>query len=140
MQSAKVFNPKEIIPTTANIHSIACLKSFNQLEHREKMYAYHFARAAWQGSRICWFQRSAESPALLVMLYNLWSKGIEEVRKQNAELSDDQMSMLYAYSAAVFQNCGNFKSFGDTKFVPALEPTLFRGLVEKSAPEMIEIW
>jgi len=30
------------------------------------------------------------------------------------------------YAAAVFQNCGNFKSFGDTKFVPQLHPDKFK--------------
>lgn len=66
------FNPKEFIQTTTSIHSIECLKSWSQLESQEKLYAYYMARAAWQGSRICWFQRSAESPALLVVLYHLF--------------------------------------------------------------------
>lgn len=44
-----------------------------------------------------------------------------------------------AYSAAVFQNCGNFKSFGDTKFVPQISPKVFRTVVEKNA-SLIEIW
>jgi len=39
---------------------------------------------------------------------------------------------MLVYGASVFQNCGNFKSFGDTKFVPELEPTAFKKIVELS--------
>jgi dipeptidyl-peptidase-3 len=49
---------------------------------------------------------------------------------------------MMAYSAAVFQNCGNYKSFGDTKFVPELESEKFRKIIEasesyKTHPEVI---
>ena len=37
-----------------------------------------------------------------------------------------------AYSSAVFNNCGNFRSFGDTKFVPELESADFRKIFESS--------
>ena len=33
---------------------------------------------------------------------------------------ENQWTQFMAYSAAVFNNCGNFRSFGDTKFVPEL--------------------
>lgn len=39
---------------------------------------------------------------------------------------------MLAYSAAVFDNHGNFKSFGDTKFVPEIEPSKFKKIVEAS--------
>lgn len=37
---------------------------------------------------------------------------------------------MLAYSAAVFDNHGNFKSFGDTKFVPEIEPEKFKKVVQ----------
>lgn len=39
---------------------------------------------------------------------------------------------MLAYSAAVFQNCGNYKSFGDTKFVPELDLEPFKHIVQAS--------
>lgn len=36
---------------------------------------------------------------------------------------------MLAYSAAVFTNCGNYHSFGDTKFVPEFEPETFKTIV-----------
>ena len=38
-----------------------------------------------------------------------------------------------AYSAAVFNNCGNFRSFGDTKFVPELDNAAFKKIFESSS-------
>lgn len=95
------FSPKDFIPVSTSIHAIACPKSWSQLEPKEKMYAYHMARAAWQGSRICWFQRSAESPALLVILYSLFEEPAK-LRADCSDLNDDQWNQLQAYSAAVF--------------------------------------
>jgi len=36
---------------------------------------------------------------------------------------------MLAYCAAVFQNCGNYKSFGDTKFVPECDSDSFKQIV-----------
>ena len=47
-------------------------------------------------------------------------------------MSDTEWQQLLAYSAAVFNNCGNFKSFGDTKFVPELPLEKFNAIVRSS--------
>lgn len=44
-------------------------------------------------------------------------------------LTEDDWAKMMAYSAAVFQNCGNYKSFGDTKFVPEIDPDAFKQFV-----------
>lgn len=53
----------------------------------------------------------------------MFSSGVEDLKGKAlaAGLNDTQWKQLLAYSAAVFNNCGNFKSFGDTKFVPELD-------------------
>lgn len=73
MQTLSKWSAKEFIPVTTTIHSIECGSAFGQLTRREKLYAYHLSRAAWEGSKVCWFQRSYESPALLVLLKLLFS-------------------------------------------------------------------
>ena len=40
------------------------------------MYAYYMTRASWEGSKICWFQRSYEGPALFVLLKLVFGRGI----------------------------------------------------------------
>ena len=58
---------KEFIPVSTNIHRIECKSAWAQLSKRERMYAYYMSRAAWEGSKICYFQRSYEAPALFVL-------------------------------------------------------------------------
>ena len=116
------FSPKEFIPLTTPIHKICASKSFSQLELKHKKYAYHMAQASWLGSKICWFQRSYEAPALLVLLKSMFAGGLPAFKEASikAGLSEEEWQQLTAYSAGVFQNCGNYLSFGDTKFVPEL--------------------
>jgi dipeptidyl-peptidase-3 len=50
------------------------------------------------------------------------------------------------YSAAVFNNCGNYKSFGDTKFVPQISEARFETIIKTCkayagyAEQMDNIW
>ena len=82
------FNPHEYISVESSIHSIECAKSWGQLLPQEQLYAFWMARAAWSGSRICWFQRSYESPALLVLLYSIFNQEPEKLRERLDSVSD----------------------------------------------------
>ena len=65
---------------------------------------------------------------LLKLLYT--SQPLESIKTL---LSDDlKYRQLLAYSAAVFQNCGNYKAFGDSKFVPELDPSDFTHVLQNS--------
>lgn len=68
MVQAPAQREREFIPVTTNVHSVECESSFGQLEATEATYAYYMARASWEGSKICWFQRSYEGPGLFVIL------------------------------------------------------------------------
>lgn len=39
---------------------------------------------------------------------------------------------MLAYTSAVFSNCGNYRAFGDTKFVPELSPDKFKTIIKSS--------
>lgn len=69
------------------------------------------------------------------MLKLVFSAGIDDLKTKvtGAGLSDAQWKQLLAYSAAVFNNCGNFKSFGDTKFVPEIDEQTFEKVIKASA-------
>lgn len=58
--------------------------------------------------------------------------GALKARSAEVGVSDEEWRQMLAYSAAVFQNCGNYKSFGDTKFVPELGPDSFKKIVRSS--------
>lgn len=57
---------------------------------------------------------------------------LKEAALKNAQINDEEWRMLLAYSAAVFQNCGNYKAFGDTKFVPEIESEKFHAIVKSA--------
>ena len=67
------------------------------------------------------------------MLKLLFSQDLDRLKTRtlnDAHLDENEWRQMLAYSAAVFQNCGNYKAFGDTKFVPELEKDKFRSVVK----------
>ena len=98
------------------------------MEDKEKSYCYWLTRASWEGSKICYFQRSHESPALFYLFQSIFiSQSPEELREQLVpkELSEDEWTKITCYIGAVFANCGNYKGFGDSKFIPEVSEEIF---------------
>eukprot|EP00357_Protocruzia_adherens_P016775 CAMPEP_0114997242 /NCGR_PEP_ID=MMETSP0216-20121206/14785_1 /TAXON_ID=223996 /ORGANISM="Protocruzia adherens, Strain Boccale" /LENGTH=708 /DNA_ID=CAMNT_0002361591 /DNA_START=1606 /DNA_END=3732 /DNA_ORIENTATION=- len=113
----------DFISKESPIHRVECPASWNQLTDTEKNYAYYFSQAAWEGAKICYFQRSYEAPALFLVFNTIFRGDLAayKARVLEAGLTEDDWKAFTVYVAAVFQNCGNYKSFGDSKFVPELE-------------------
>ena len=63
------------IPVKTNFSELDCEKAFSALQDKEALYAYHFSKASWSGSKICYFERSYESPAILYLLLKAFEKG-----------------------------------------------------------------
>lgn len=128
------FSPQEIIQERAPVHAIKCGDAWNQLDEKEKLYAYYFTRACWEGSMICWFQRSYESPALFILLQIVLTQDLDKLKEKAIEngVQVEEFSQFISYAAGVYQNCGNYRSFGDTKFVPECAPEKFWKIVESS--------
>ena len=67
------------IHVEAPINRLECREAWDNLTETEKTYAYYMAQAAWEGSKVCFFQRSYESPGLFMMILDLFSKeGLQE--------------------------------------------------------------
>lgn len=120
----------EFVSVASRVHSIECSKAFSQLNAKERAYAYYFTRASWEGAKICYFQRSYEAPAFFYLFQKIFiSQSIAELKTlatgDALKFSDAEWTQLIVYIAAFFQNCGNYKSFGDTKFVPEVSKEKF---------------
>ena len=104
VESTNTHNPKEFKPIETPIHYIACKESFSQLEHSEALYAYYMTRASWEGSKICYFQRSYESPALFVLFSLIFGDGLSTLKERAlaAGNTDLEWKQLCVYAAAVF--------------------------------------
>eukprot|EP00053_Salpingoeca_punica_P013300 m.119961 g.119961 ORF g.119961 m.119961 type:complete len:739 (-) comp16167_c0_seq2:171-2387(-) len=102
-----------------------CTQPFGQLTQQEKLYAHYLGAAGFEGTKICLFQTSYESPAIFELLHRVFASasgdvgGMDDLFKA-AAFSDTERKQLTAYYACFLGNMGNYKSFGDTKFVPAL--------------------
>ncbi|KAM3144829.1 hypothetical protein pb186bvf_003138 [Paramecium bursaria] len=121
-----------IIPLNAKVSAIEC-PGFNYLTEEQKLYAYHFVRASWSGAKICYFQRSYEAPGLFYLFQKIFiHQDPQQVRQllEENEFTKHQVDSLFVYIAAFFQNCGNYKSFGDTKFIPDIDEQLFEKFVK----------
>jgi len=129
------------IETRTRIMSIDCSKAFGGLDEKEKLYSYYFSRASWEGAKICYFQRSYESPALFYLILKVFSiQSLEEVKSQTlkAGFSEEEWTQLTAYLAGFLQNCGNYFSFGDNKFIPQISKEKFWTFFRESEAYKLE--
>lgn len=70
----------------------------------------------------------------MVLLKLVFDEGIDSLKAKVVEagVTEDDWKKMLAYSAAVFNNCGNFKSFGDTKFVPEIDSATVEKIIKAS--------
>ena len=74
---------------------------------------------------------SPESEAiydLILSLHKAFSGNWAEVQAKSG-ISDEDLQYFLEYAAQFLGNCGNYKGFGDSKFIPRLPPTKFEKLV-----------
>lgn len=108
---------------------LAIKDHFDALSDKEKKYAHHFSRASHLGTRVILRQVSPESEDI----YNLILAIAESVKQDYSKLvsesvSKDDVRSFLEYSSQFLSNLGNFKSFGDAKFVPRLEQAKFAAI------------
>ncbi|GJQ76211.1 hypothetical protein Trydic_g1952 [Trypoxylus dichotomus] len=92
-----------ILPLDQPIVYLDANTAFQGLTDQEKLYAYY--------------------------LRNL--KQFKEVAS-NAGFSEDDITALLVYSAGIFCNAGNYKGFGDSKFIPGIEAPKLEKLLHLS--------
>ncbi|KAF4526593.1 hypothetical protein B566_EDAN006408 [Ephemera danica] len=139
-----------ILPNDQPVVSLDCEAAFEALTSQEKLYAHHLSQAAWNGGLIVLVQTSPESPLIFVLLRKLFSaqpvSELKNVALQEVKLSEEEFQAILVYACGVFTNSGNYKGFGDSKFVPNLECNHFEALVLaseafKREPEVIKsLW
>lgn len=120
MSSDNVYLASPTVPICRlEIHS-----HFESLAERERMYAHHIGRASWAGSRIVLQQVSAESVDIYDLVLSLYGRNDETASAESLALAAGVSSNDYAhwlsYCVQFLGNLGNYKSFGDTKFIPRI--------------------
>jgi dipeptidyl-peptidase-3 len=84
--------------------------------------------------RITLRQTSPESESIydfIIELYNASNGDWKSLQKQ-AGISDEELKYFLEYAAMFLGNSGNYKSFGDSKFVPRGDEKSFEALAALS--------
>lgn len=89
-----------------------------------------YSRAAFTGTRITLRQVSPESEPIYDFIIELYksSNGDWKAIQQKAGISDEELQYFLQYAAQFLGNCGNYKGFGDSKFVPRCDEKAFDAL------------
>jgi len=134
------------IPVETEVVLVDAAEPFSLLTSQEQAYAAALARADWEGAKICLLQCSAESVpifALLQFVYSAQSVTDLITKAKGKGVTEEEVKHALIYSAAFYGNLGNYKSFGDTKFVPALpvdRMKLFLTAGDADAAKVEELW
>eukprot|EP00667_Euglena_gracilis_P025338 EG_transcript_29667 len=153
--STAILDGPHVVPEEVPICSLACGAAFAQLDSREKRYAHHLARAAWEGGLICLHQASVESPAIFRLLQQTFqlAGGPAALREKCAAAPYNVPDVAYGqwlqYVACFYANLGNYYSSGDLKFVPRCSSSDVDAIVrcaaacattEAAQQEVLAVW
>lgn len=94
------------------------------------------SRAAFLGTRITLRQVSPESEVIYRLILSLHrdSQGDWNALAQKTGVSAENLRFFLEYATQFLGNCGNYKGFGDSKFIPRISQDAFKAL-SSSSPE-----
>ena len=97
---------------------------FAALSPKQKRYAHHLSRASFHGTRVTLAQVSPESPLIYDLILSLHQACGGDYKKLSADtsVSSSEIAFWLEYAAQFLGNTGNYKGFGDSKFIPRMSP------------------
>ncbi|KAG0156735.1 hypothetical protein PDIDSM_3916 [Penicillium digitatum] len=107
----------------------------NLKDQNLRKYAHFMSRAAFEGTRVTLRQVSPESEPiydLILALYHV-SNGDWNSLAQKTQVSAEDLRFFLEYAGQFLGNCGNYKGFGDSKFIPRLSASAFEALASVTA-------
>ncbi|VDN32957.1 unnamed protein product [Dibothriocephalus latus] len=108
------------------------VESFKLLSKNEKQYVNAIDEVAWIGALIDLIQLSPESAGIFLLSHNIFqlqdASDIRDIAKSNGVRAED-IDAFVAYFASIYGNLGNYLSFGNTKFIPAVNREAFTNIV-----------
>lgn len=129
------------IDLSTPIQNLECQRAWDNLTIQEKLYAYFFSKASWEGSLICFFQNSYEAGGLFLLFQEIFRVSDLQSRSLAAGLTEEEWRHFLAYAAGVYTNTGNYRSFGATKIIPEITKERFEVVLTASGSSLAaEIW
>ncbi|KAK6058892.1 peptidase family M49 [Cooperia oncophora] len=146
--AAEIDRSLHILPNESPVCVLDCVDAFNALTKKEKEYAHHLSKASYDGGLAVFLQVSPESAGLFVTFYRMFrAESIEELKEKALQcgFTEEEWDGFLVYVAGFYFNNGNYRGFGDTKIVPAVDVAKIDALVQLSlaqetSPSFISTW
>ncbi|CAK9441425.1 uncharacterized protein LODBEIA_P52930 [Lodderomyces beijingensis] len=125
---------------------LSAKKHFDQLSTPElKKYAHHLSRASFRGTKVVLRSVSPESEKIYGLIIGIHEalgqpKSNEEYFARVKDLDEQDILHYLEYASQFLSNLGNYKSFGDRKFIPRVSPEKFEILVRQLNNEKLLGW
>ncbi|KAG7854734.1 hypothetical protein KL919_005016 [Ogataea angusta] len=116
--------------TGAPIARLSAKTYFQQLSRNEKLYAHYMAKAGHWGTRAVLRSVSPESEQIYDLILATHAAVKADYSGLEKHLGKDTVKWYLEYASQFLGNLGNYKSFGDVKFIPRLAKGDFETLVE----------
>ena len=109
-------------------------KFFPQLSDKEALYAHFMSKASHAGTRVVLRQVSSESEPIFDLVMTIHQKlgGSYD----GIELAPNEIQFYLEYVSQFLTNLGNFKSFGDVKFIPRCRIESFKSIVQAASIDL----
>jgi len=109
-------------------------KHFEALNEKQKRYAHFISKASFAGTRIVLRQLSPESEPIYDLIVSLHKScnGDWKALQSKAGIEESELTHFLEYAAMFLGNTGNYKSFGDSKFIPRCKPESVAALASTS--------
>lgn len=120
--------------TKAPVVSLTAKSFFDQLTEDEKKYAHFFSKAGHAGSRIVLRQVSHESEDIFDLILAVHKAIDGDYSKLNVD--EAVLKGYLEYASQFLSNLGNYKSFGDKKFIPRISSEEFELVVKNSGIDL----
>lgn len=125
----------------APIVSLSAKKHFDELSAQEKRYAHYLSRASHWGTRAVLRSVSPESESIYSLIIAIHESVKGDYSKLKSDCGDQVVKTYLEYASQFLSNLGNYKSFGDTKFIPRISREGFAELVTAlNNPSVKQIW
>jgi len=124
-----------VLPDDQPVVRLDASTAFHLLATREQLYSHYLSQASWYGGLVVLLQTSPESPDIFRLLLRI--ARAEEPSTLRAAclaagLEDREVTAFLVYCSGFLANMGNYKGFGDSKFVPNLPVERLEVLVRAS--------
>lgn len=112
---------------------------FDTLSRKEQLYAHHFSKASHWGSRAVLRSVSPESEGIFDLVLGIdRALGHDYAQLAQKGVAQSDVKAYLEYASMLLANLGNYKSFGDTKFIPRIEEAGFAKLVEAAGDAKLQ--